>query len=337
MAATPLTLLEHIAAAQRRHPEATGAFSMLMEAIALATKIVSDEVNRAGLGRMLGLAGRRNVQGEEVVRLDEFANDTLVHTLTRCGEACALASEELAVPIRLPGHPDPAHYAVVFDPLDGSSNVDVAVPVGTIFGVYRRRTELDRLAGDEDLLQPARELVAAGYALYGSSTVFVYSTGHGVHGFTYDPSLGEFLLSHPDIRVPPDGSTVSCNLAYRPLWDEPVRRAVTALLEPPGARPRASLRYVGTLVADAHRTLLKGGLFLYPADERHPRGKLRLLYEAGPMAFLFAQAGGAASDGVRDLLDVAPRTLHDRTPVILGGRDDVQRFLTAIAENGATT
>ncbi len=322
MAARPMTLIEHITRAQRDFPRATGAFTSLMEGIALATKIISREVNQAGLGELLGLAGRRNVQGEEVARLDDFADDTMVRTLTRTGSVCALASEELAVPIRLPSSPEPGDYAVVFDPLDGSSNIGVAISVGTIFGVYRRRSAREGLGGPEDLLQPPSALVAAGYAVYGSSTIFVYTTGRGVHGFTLDPTLGEFLLSHPDIQVPRHGKTISVNVGNRDRWDEATRAAVDAFLDEPGR----SLRYVGSLVADAHRTLLEGGLFVYPPDRKHPRGKLRLLYEAGPLAFLFEQAGGAATEGRRRILDLAPETLHDRTPLVLGSAGDVTRF-----------
>ena len=322
----PMTLIEHIEASERRFPEATGAFTVLMQAIGLACKIISREVNQAGLGKLLGLAGRRNVQGEQVARLDEFANDTLVRTLTRSGSVCALGSEELAVPIRLPPTPETGHYAVVFDPLDGSSNIDVAVSVGTIFGVFRRRTPRTGLGGIEDLLQPASSLCAAGYAVYGSSTVFVYSAGLGVHGFTLDPSLGELLLSHPDIRVPPSGPFYSCNNGNRSVWTDDVRRAIARLED--GSR---SLRYVGSLVADAHRTMLRGGIFLYPADRRKPEGKLRLLYEAAPLAYLFEQAGGRATDGTMRILDKAPRQLHDRTPLFLGGADDIAELERLLA------
>ncbi|RMF75699.1 MAG: class 1 fructose-bisphosphatase [Acidobacteria bacterium] len=322
----PMTLVEHIEASERRFPEATGAFTVLMQAIGLACKIISREVNQAGLGKLLGLAGRTNVQGEQVARLDEFANDTLVRTLTRSGSVCALGSEELAVPIRLPPAPETGHYAVVFDPLDGSSNIDVAVSVGTIFGVFRRRSPAEGLGGVEDLLQPASSLVAAGYAIYGSSTVFVYSTGLGVHGFTLDPSLGELLLSHENIRVPARGPYYSCNTGYRDRWPEDVARAVSRFED--GSR---SLRYVGSLVADAHRTLLRGGIFIYPPDRSKPEGKLRLLYEAAPLAFLFEQAGGRASDGRQRITEKVPAQLHDRTPLVLGGSEDVALYESALA------
>ncbi|MDQ7006732.1 MAG: class 1 fructose-bisphosphatase [Acidobacteriota bacterium] len=326
----PLTLIEHITRAQASFPDATGDFTQLMEAIALACKLVAREVNKAGVGQLLGLAGRRNVQGEQVARLDEFANDTLVHTLSRTGVVCALGSEELAVPILLPGSVSEGKYAVLFDPLDGSSNIDLAMPVGTIFGVYRRSSQAGRLGEVSDLLQPARALIAAGYAVYGSSTVFVYTTGEGVHGFTLDPSIGEFLLSHPDIRVPERGSILSINIANRPGWDSATTRAVDRWL---GRGGGLTSRYVGSLVADAHRALLRGGLFAYPADTSHPEGKLRLLYEAGPMALLFEKAGGAAGDGRRSILDIQPRDLHDRTPLILAGKADYELWRDALGED----
>jgi fructose-1,6-bisphosphatase I len=323
------TLTEHLTLDQRRFPRATGAFTLLMDALALACKLISREVNSAGLGQLLGSTGRRNVQGETVARLDEFANETLVNTLTRSGSCCAIASEELAVPIRLPPRAAGAEYAVVFDPLDGSSNIDVAVSVGTIFGVYRRVTPAGGLGGAEDLLQPVRALVAAGYAIYGSSTVFVFTTGHGVDGFTLDPTLGEFILSHPDLKVPAKGKVLSANLANRPFWDPRLQRAVDAFLDAGDGREPPSLRYIGSLVADAHRTLLKGGLFVYPADARQPEGKLRLLYEAGPLAFLFDQARGAATSGTRPIVEMTPTALHDRTPLILGSAEEVERLLPA--------
>lgn len=327
MEARPVTLVEYIIRRQQAFPSATGSFTMLVEGLALAAKIVSREVNQAGLGDHLGLTGHQNVQGEPVARLDEFANDTFVRTLTRTGSVCALASEELAVPIRLPSASDSAVYAVVFDPLDGSSNIGYAVSVGTIFGVYRRRTPPEKLGGMEDLLQRPADLVAAGYAVYGSSTILVLSLGQEVNGFTLDPALGEFLLSHPDIKTPPQGKVISVNTGNRGLWAPEVQRAVSALEQGGDGRPARSLRYVGSLVADAHRTLLGGGLFVYPADRTHPEGKLRLLYEAGPLAFIFERAGGAADSGAGAILNAAPRTLHERTPLILGGAADVADFL----------
>ncbi len=320
-----MTLIEHITASQHAYPDATGTFTVLMQAVALACKVISREVNQAGLGKLMGLAGKRNIQGEEVARLDEFANDTLVRTLTRSGSVCAIGSEELAVPIKLPPSTETGDYACVFDPLDGSSNIDVAVSVGTIFGIYHRVSPRSALGDVADLLQPASKLCAAGYAVYGSSTVFVYTTGQGVHVFTLDPSLGEFLLSHENLKIPPRGSFYSCNTGNRHTWSEPVQAAIARFED--GKR---SLRYVGSLVADAHRTLLQGGIFAYPPDKKKPEGKLRLLYEAGPLGFLFEQAGGRASDGTTRILDKTPATLHERTPLVLGSAEDVELYESTV-------
>ncbi len=327
----PMTLIEYVTRKQQAFPQATGAFTTLVEGLALATKIISREVNQAGLGHLLGLTGRRNVQGEAVARLDEFSNDTLIRTLTRTGVVCAIGSEELAVPIRLPADPVPGVYAVVFDPLDGSSNIDYAVSVGSIFGVYRRRSSRDQIGGMEDLLQSPGDLVAAGYSVYGSSTILVLSTGDTVDGFTLDPSLGEFLLSHQNIRVKPKGKFLSANTCNRGAWEPNVLRAFEAFEQPAEGKPM-SLRYVGSLVADAHRTLLAGGMFVYPADRKQPEGKLRLLYEAGPLGFLFEKAGGAATDTRRPILEIVPKALHDRTPLLLGGTEDVARFMELCRE-----
>lgn len=328
----PMTLVEHITRSQQAHPSATGAFTLLMTSLAVSAKVVSREVNRAGIGKLLGLAGRRNVQGEEVARLDEFANETFVQNLNSCGSACALGSEELAVPILLPAPEDSGRYAVVFDPLDGSSNIDVNVSVGTIFGIYRRLSRAGKLGEERDLVRAPKELVAAGYAVYGSSTVFVYTAGNGVHGFTLDPSIGEFLLSHPDMKVPKKGKILSVNSGNRQYWSEGTRAAVRAFEEPgEGASPYTG-RYIGSLVADAHRTLLRGGLFCYPSDSKSPAGKLRLLYEAGPLAKIFEQAGGAATDGFERILDKQPEGLHDRTPLVLGSVQEVETYRRFVAE-----
>ncbi len=331
MSSSPITLIDHITRRQRQFPQARGSFTSLMQALAVAAKIISREVNRGGIGDLLGGAGRRNVQGESVTKLDEFADDVLIEIFRRCGEVSAIGSEELAVPIRLPNTGDPAPYAVVFDPLDGSSNIDVAVPVGTIFGVYPRRSAPDGLGGEEDLVQPGNALVAAGYVLYGSSTVFVYSSGDGTHGFTLNPSLGEFVLTYPDMRIPNGGTVFSVNTANRGLWSPGVLEAVESFEQPVEGGAPSSLRYIGSLVADAHRTLLRGGIFMYPADRKSPAGKLRLLYEAAPMAFLFEQAGGAATNGTDRILDVVPSDLHQRTPLVLGAREPVERFAATVS------
>jgi fructose-1,6-bisphosphatase I len=331
----PMTLVEHITRSQQAHPAATGAFTLLMTSLAVSAKVVSREVNRAGIGKLLGLAGRRNIQGEDVARLDEFANETMVQNLNSCGSACALASEELAVPILLPAPKESGRYAVCFDPLDGSSNIDVNVSVGTIFGIYRRLSAAGKLGEERDLVRSPKELVAAGYAVYGSSTVFVYTAGNGVHGFTLDPSIGEFLLSHPDMKVPKKGKILSVNSGNRQYWDEATRQAIRSFEEPgEGASPYTG-RYIGSLVADAHRTLLRGGLFCYPADNKSPQGKLRLLYEAGPLAKIFEQAGGAATNGRQPILDIEPEGLHDRTPLILGSVSEVETYRRFVEQEPA--
>lgn len=331
MSSTPITLGEHLVAATSGHQRLDG-LPPLMATLAVAAKTIASEVGQAGLGKLIGLVGRRNVQGEEVARLDEFSNETLVRMLSRCGSVCVIGSEELAVPIRLPGSHGAADFAVAFDPLDGSSNIDVAVSVGTIFSIFRRLSPPGGLGRPQDLLQPARRLVAAGYVLYGSSTVLVYSCGAGTHGFTLDPSIGEFLLSHPTIRLPERGKILSVNTANRPLWSAGDQAAVAAFELPADGSAPYSLRYVGSLVADAHRTLLKGGVFAYPADRKSPHGKLRLLYEAAPLAFLVEQAGGIASDGESSIIELQPRAVHDRVPLVFGSRRDVERYLLARRE-----
>lgn len=307
-------------------PAATGAFTSLLNQIAFAAKLVTSQVRRAGLANVLGYTGEVNVQGERVMKLDELANETLITTLARRGHCAAVASEELDDVHVITNDPK-ARYVVMFDPLDGSSNIDVNISIGTIFGVMRR--EEGRDIGAEAFLKPGRELVAAGYVIYGSSTMLVLSTGRerGVHGFTYDPTVGEFFLSHEDIRIPEKGSTYSINEGNHARWSEPVQRwnAFLKAEDVADERPYGA-RYVGTLVADAHRTLLKGGIFAYPVDSKSPDGKLRLLYEANPFAFLFEAAGGAATNGSDRILDLVPTSLHARTALVLGSRRDVETF-----------
>jgi fructose-1,6-bisphosphatase I len=269
-----------------------------------------------------------NVQGEQVQKLDEVANETMLRVLSRRHHCAAVASEE-EDNIRVLSNEPSSRYLVVFDPLDGSSNIDVNISIGTIFGVFKK--EHPETAAPRDFFRPARELSAAGYVIYGSSTLLVLASGDGVHGFTYDPTVGEFFLSHENIRVPERGSSYAVNEANAELWDDPTRRWVASLkaLTPDGRRGR-TLRWVGSLVADAHRTLLRGGVFAYPADRERANGHLRLLYEAGPFGFLFEAAGGAASTGNGRICDVVPRALHERTPLFLGSRLDVadaERFL----------
>jgi fructose-1,6-bisphosphatase I len=317
-----VTIDRFIIEQERLHPEATGELSGILYDLALAAKMISSKVRRAGLVDILGSAEAENVQGEMQQKLDVFANETIVKALDHGGRLCAMASEEVPDIIPIPDGFRCGKYCLLFDPLDGSSNIDVNVPVGTIFSVVRKITRGAR--GElEDMLQPGRRQVAAGYVIYGSSTMLVYTTGQGVHGFTLDPSIGEFLLSHPNIRIPDPGRYLSVNDAYEQYWDEPVKALMRRYRGLDGDRKAMSVRYVGSLVADFHRNLLGGGIFCYPANQKNPQGKLRLLYEANPLAFVVEQAGGAASDGTRRILDIHPTELHQRIPLYVGSKSDV--------------
>jgi fructose-1,6-bisphosphatase I len=331
-----VTISRHIMEQERKYPRATGEFSNLLSEITLAAKIIMREVTKAGLVNILGKSGNRNVQGEEVMKLDEFANDVIYKALDHTGHLCIMTSEEDELPRRIPDHYPCGKYVLNYDPLDGSSNIDVNVSIGTIFSIHRRISPGTSHGGQQDCLQPGNRQVAAGYVIYGPSTMFVYTTGQGVHGFTYDPSVGEFLLSHEDIRMPARGQIYSINEGNTGRWDPGVRKYVEHLKADGDGRPY-SARYVGSLVADVHRNLLYGGIFLYPADQKNRRGKLRLLYEAAPLAFIAEQAGGAASDGERRILDLVPESLHQRTPLIIGSAEDVQEAETFLQgkENGA--
>jgi fructose-1,6-bisphosphatase I len=321
-----ITLETYILEGMMGFPAATGAFTSLLNQIGLAAKLVTAKVRRAGLSNVLGYTGETNVQGEQVQKLDEVANETLLAALGRRGHCAAVASEELEE-IRILSADPRAKYVVVMDPLDGSSNIDVNISIGTIFGVLRKS---DGKVGAEtsDFLRPGRDLLAAGYILYGSSTMLVITTGlGGVHGFTYDPTVGEFFLSHENIRCPERGSTYSINEGNAARWTDEVRRWNAWIKEENKEEGRPyGARYVGSLVADAHRTLLKGGIFAYPADRKSASGKLRLLYEANPFAFVFEAAGGSASSGRERILDLVPKALHERTPLILGSPRDVEVF-----------
>ena len=314
------TLEAHILSGQRGAPGATGEFSSILNAITLGVRIIHSRVRAAGLAGMLGYTGDTNVQGEEVQKLDEFANDVLCTTLERCGRCAMVASEELE---QAKVMNENGKYIVCFDPLDGSSNIDVNISIGTIFAVLRApASDLEN-----GMLQPGKQIVAAGYAVYGSSTILVLTTGHGVHCFTLDPGIGEFFLSHPNIRCPEKGSTYSINEGNYARWSDEMKRWNAFMKSEDKAQSLPyGHRYVGSLVADAHRTLLKGGIFAYPADKKSPEGKLRLLYEANPMAVIFEQAGGGATNGVDRILDIEPKALHQRTPLVLGSRDDVATF-----------
>ncbi|MFC1565195.1 class 1 fructose-bisphosphatase, partial [candidate division KSB1 bacterium] len=264
-----------------------------------------------------------NVHGEEVQKLDDFAQNIFVNTFEKSGHLCMMISEESDTIIEIPPDNPSGRYILSFDPLDGSSNIDANVSVGSIFGIFRH-SKPDKEPTEEDVLQPGRDVAAAGYIIYGSSTMLVYSTGQGVHGFTLDPSIGEFLLSHEHIRIPKKGKIYSVNEGNYIDWDDNLKRYIKSLKEPEAAGVKPySLRYIGSLVADFHRNLLYGGIFLYPGDKRNPGGKLRLLYEAIPLAYVAEQAGGAATDGKRRILDIKPDSLHQKIPLIIGSEEDV--------------
>jgi len=318
-----ITIERFIMDQEEKYPEATGELSNLLYDIALAAKIIAANIRRAGLVNILGTAGVTNVQGEEQQKLDVFANQTMTEALNHTGRVCVMASEEEEAIIPVPEQYPSGKYVVLYDPLDGSSNIDVNGAVGTIFSIYRRLS-LEGRGSLADVLQPGCKQVAAGYAIYGSSTMLIYTTGQGVAGFTLDPSIGEFLLSNNKIVTPRIGKYYSVNESNFARWSKGTQWAVRGFH---GDRPEEikgkNSRYIGSLVADFHRNLLAGGIFMYPADTKNTRGKLRLLYECSPMAFVAEQAGGSATDGTRRILDIVPEDLHQRTPLVIGSREDV--------------
>jgi len=313
------TLDRFIKLKQSEFPFASGELSQLLRDIALAAKIVNRETNRAGLTNIGGAFGQINVQGEEQQKLDVIANIRFMRALSKGGEVCAIVSEEEDSVIDLQNKS--GKYVIAIDPLDGSSNIDVNISIGTIFSIYRRKTPLGSPITKEDIMQPGRDQVAAGYVLYGSSTMLVYTTGHGVNGFTYESSLGEFFLSHPSIKAPLDGSIYSINEGLQNQW----RNGVKEYIDYCKSKNFAS-RYIGSLVADFHRNLLKGGIYLYPSTEKNPDGKLRLLYEANALAFIADQAGAYATNGEVPILNIQPTSLHQRTPLFIGSKNMVQIF-----------
>lgn len=316
-----VTLDEFIITRQKDFAYASGELSGLLRDIGLAAKIVSREVNKAGLADVLGRAKNENSSGDKVQKLDVMADELLIACLRNSGECCGIASEEndTYVPItnKVGKNSD---YIVIFDPLDGSSNIDVNVSIGTIFAIYHRVSHRNQDVTDEDFLQSGVEQVAAGYVLYGSSTMLVYTTGRGVNGFTLDPSIGEFCLSHPDIQIPEDGKIYSCNQGGFHKWEPAVQDYVNECLD-----KSFKLRYIGSMVADVHRTIIKGGIFFYPASSTAKSGKLRLLYECNPLGFIVEQAGGKASNGKRRILEIEPKELHQRTPIFIGSPKMVER------------
>jgi fructose-1,6-bisphosphatase I len=322
-----VTVIEHLLIHQRAS-EATGQFTRLLSELIFSAKIIAREVKKAGLVDILGLTGETNVQGEQVRKLDEYSNRVLIYRMQRAGVLCAMSSEENADIIEVPERLPRGNYMLIFDPLDGSSNIDVNVSIGTIFSIHRKTSDRPYVTL-QDFLRLGSEQVAAGYFLYGSSTMLVYTTGNGVHGFTLDPSVGEFLLSHPNISIPETGRVYSINEAYTSYWDDKTKRAVEYFKSSENNRGKPySGRYIGSLVADFHRNLLYGGIFMYPADRRDPakpRGKLRLLCEAAPLAMVVEKAGGAATDGEQRILDIRASSLHERVPLFIGSKLDVEK------------
>jgi len=321
-----ITISRLIGMEGRKYPKATGEFAALMNEIVLTSKVISREVNKAGLIDITGVTGDVNVQGEEVRKLDEYSNDLFLHILKYSGHVCAMASEEAEDLVQGPTYTNKGKYVVLLDPLDGSSNIDANVSIGSIFAIYRRISPAGESGTREDFLQPGRNLVAAGYVIYGSSTMMVYSSGQGVHGFTFDSSVGTFILSHPNIKIPEKCNIYSTNEGYTKFWSEGITRFVDRCkgLGEDALKKPMSARYIGSMVADIHRNLLYGGIFLYPGTIKTPEGKLRLMYEANPMAYIIEQAGGAASNGVIDILDVEPLELHQRVPVYMGNKEEVE-------------
>jgi len=319
-----MTLERHIVEGERHHPDATGEFSGLLHSLSLAAKLVWREVTKAGLVNILGKTDRMNISGDVVKKLDEFADQTIYKAMDHGGHLCVMASEENEDLLHIPEDYPHGRYVLIYDPLDGSGNIDANVTIGSIFSVYARVTA-SGAGTHEDVLQIGRKQVAAGYVLFGSSMMFVYSTGHGVHGFTLDPSVGEFLLSHENIRIPTRGSIYSMNEGNYGRWDAGMQRFVHYLKQEDNDSGRPySLRYIGSLVADVHRTLLYGGIYCYPGDSKNRNGKLRLMYENNPLGYIVEQAGGAASDGTRPILEIKPDSLHQRTPLFIGSKAEVR-------------
>jgi len=324
-----ISVQRHLVESQSLHPDATGELTALLWDLTLAFKNIALAVRRAGLLDILGAEGDTNATGDEVMKLDRYAQDVIFRAMDHGGHLCCMASEEEEALMAIPDKYAKGRYALSFDPLDGSSNIDVNVSVGTIFSITRRVTPDGTPGTEADVLQPGRDLVAAGYVIYGSSTMLVYSTGQGVHGFTLDPGVGEFLLSHEDIRIPEKGAIYSVNEGNTPWWDDGTRRYVEHV-KSPEAGPYKS-RYIGSMIADVHRTLLYGGIFLYPRtfrkDPVNGECKLRMLYEATPMGYIVKQAGGLATTGTEDLMDVVPSHLHERCAVVMGSPQDVEEYL----------
>jgi fructose-1,6-bisphosphatase I len=327
-----ITLSEFIMERQADFPYASGDLSRLLADIGVASKIVNHKVNKAGLQDILGVEGNINVQGEVQMKLDVFADNAMFNAMRWGGQVCGAASEENEKYSAFDNETcRKAKYVILFDPLDGSSNIDVNVSIGTIFSIFRRSSSVGDLANINDFLQKGSDQVAAGYVIYGSSTMLVYTTGHGVNGFTLEPSIGEFCLSHPDMKIPDDGSIYSINEGNLNISPKGVQEYVAWCkeLDKKTNRPY-SARYIGSLVADFHRNLIKGGIYIYPGTEKSPDGKLRLMYESNPLAFIVEQAGGSASFGTGRILDLQPKELHQRTPLFIGSKNMVEKAINLL-------
>ena len=323
----------------RKFPQATGDLSAILRDLGLAGKVINNQVRRAGLVDILGKQGATNVQGEEQMKLDVFANDTLINILQNCTECAGIGSEENDDHISyMDTFSANSKYVVLFDPLDGSSNIDVNAPIGTIFAIYRRVSELGKPCTDADFLQAGKNLMAAGYIIYGSSTMMVYATRLGVNGFTLEPSIGEFCLSHPNMKCPEDGKIYSLNQGNTIKYSGGMQAYLNYCMEhnKDDGRP-FSHRYIGSMVADMHRTLIKGGIFMYPADKSNPNGKLRLQYECNPMAFIVEAAGGKAVSGTDNILDIVPSELHQRVPIYIGSKNMVNKVVEFMKEHEAVS
>ena len=318
-----MTLPRHILEGEKLHPGATGELSAILLQLGLAAKIISLEVNKAGLADILGFAGSNNASGDQVKKLDMFAHDTLLKAMDHGGHFCVMASEEEEDIIHLPPDKKIGKYVLLFDPLDGSSNIDANISIGTIFSIYKRISPGNGPGTLEDCLQEGYRQEVAGYIVYGSSTMLVYTAGHGVHGFTLDPAFGEFILSHEDIKIPEHGRIYSLNEGNYFSWPKGLKNYIKYLQANYFNGKPYQARYVGSMVADIHRTLLYGGIFIYPGDRRNAKGKLRLVYECNPVSFIVEQAGGRATNGSQRILELKPESLHERTPIFIGSKEDV--------------
>ncbi|MDD5033550.1 MAG: class 1 fructose-bisphosphatase [Methylococcaceae bacterium] len=325
------SLIQFIIHEQRKNPNATGEFTLLLNDIASACKAISHEVNRGGLAGNLGIAGSENIQGEVQKKLDIITNDIFIKSLEWTGHLAAMASEENDEIIQIPSGYPRGKYLICFDPLDGSSNIDVNISVGTIFSILRAPEGAGN-PSTEDFMQPGTRQVCAGFCVYGPTTIMVLTTGNGVNGFTLDRDVGEFILTHPNMKVPADTAEFAINMSNQRFWEEPVRRYVEECVKGKdgGREKNFNMRWVASMVAEVYRILTRGGIFMYPFDTKDPSkgGKLRLMYEANPMSFIVEQAGGASSTGRERIMDLVPKNIHQRVPVILGSKNEVERVLS---------